>query len=63
MSDTTPRADSAEPKIDPLSTTAPAPKLKPAEATIERLAAERAKRDGIGHAEAYAKVLSERPEL
>ncbi len=42
---------------------APAPKLKPAEATIERLAAERATRDGTTREQAYVKVLAERPEL
>ena len=42
---------------------APAPKLKPAEAEIERLAAERAKRDGTTREQAYVKVLAERPEL
>lgn len=40
-----------------------APKLKPAEAEIERLAADRAKRDGTTRQQAYANVLTERPEL
>ena len=40
-----------------------APKLTPAQATIERLAAERAKRDGVTVEQAYVKVLAERPEL
>ena len=42
---------------------APARPLKASEATIERLAAERAKRDGIDLAQAYSLVLRERPEL
>lgn len=49
---------------------APAPRapaqparLTPAQDMVERLAAERAKRDGISHEQAYVKVLSEQPEL
>ena len=42
---------------------APARPLKASEATIERLAAERAKRDGVSLPQAYKEVLAERPEL
>ena len=42
---------------------APAPKLGPAETEIERLASERAKRDGVTVEQAYARVLSDRPDL
>ena len=42
---------------------APARPLKASEATIERLAAERAKRDGIDLAQAYSRVLAENPAL